>query len=193
MKTIDGHTIDETLLTGGVVIDIGCRGFAFEKEFEKCQVYSIDADESAVPYKYRYNLQTRKAIFNLAITPNDGTTTYYKLGESGYTKDIKEFTPEEGIIVESMKLNTFYEINILPFEEVDILKLDIEGGEYSILADPNFRPLPKQITVEFHDHVFPELHKEMYPKVLSNLKDLGYDLVYQRPDAPLMDCLFIRR
>lgn len=182
MKTIDGHTIDERLLTEGAVIDIGCRGFVFADYFKpRHNVYCIDPDKLQAPQGVFYD--------QCAITGYEGETVYYKLGEAGYTKDIKEFNPDESTTVRAMQLQTF--INKRRIMHIDILKLDCEGAEYTILTD-KFCNHAKQITVEFHEHAFPELHKEMYPRVLANLSR-WYDLVYQRPDAPLMDCLFVRR
>src|SRR3990167_7497480 len=134
MICVDGHTIDETLLTGGAVIDIGCRGFVFSNQLETmgCITYPIDADKLEGEY------------FQIAITPKEGKTILYRLTESSYTQEIKQFTPEEGIEVDCMPLNTFYDAYVNKLLSIDILKLDIEGGEYSILTNPEFRPLPKQ-------------------------------------------------
>jgi hypothetical protein len=53
--------------------------------------------------------------------------------------------------------------------QVDILKLDCEGSEYHILSDPNFQPIPKQISVEFHMHAHRQLHDQYYDKCIENL------------------------
>ena len=177
-KNIAGHTIGVSLLTGGNVIDLGCRDFTFAKGMRDlgCAPYCLDADPNVKSDEF--------IVINKAVTTYSGTVRYVALGESGYTSDLKECNGS--IEVECVKYSE------LTDKEYDVLKLDIEGGEYSILSDPNFKPLPKQISVEFHHHVFPEIHDKFYPLILENL-GRWYDLVYQREDAPLMDCLFVRR
>lgn len=177
-KSIAGHTIDVSLLKKGNVIDLGCRDFEFAKQMKGlgCTLFCIDADPSVKSDEFK--------VINKAVTTSNGVVRYVALGEAGYTSELKECNGS--FEVECIKYSD------LTSKEYDVLKLDIEGGEYSILSDPNFKPLPQQITVEFHHHVFPEIHDKFYPMILENLGRF-YDLVYQREDAPLMDCLFIRR
>lgn len=177
-KNIAGHTIDISIVNKGKVIDLGCRDFEFARLMTEmgCKVDCYDADVNVKSDKYK--------LTNKAVTTYNGSLVYAPLGECGYTSDLKMF--DNGVSVECIDFTN------LSKTKYGVLKLDIEGSEYGILTDPRFKPLPKQITVEFHHHVFPEIHDKMYPKILENLSK-WYDLVYQREDAPLMDCLFVRR
>lgn len=48
-------------------------------------------------------------------------------------------------------------VDVLPrIAGVDLLKMDIEGGEWAILADPRFREAPpRAIVLEYHQHLCP--------------------------------------
>lgn len=185
LKRIDGHTIDISLLTKSAVIDLGCRGFSFAKELhgKGSYVLAFDADDEVF-----VNVPIGISAYNKAVTTYNGTTVFYKMGEAGFTIDVKEYHTNQANIVECVSLES-----ILP-SRYDILKMDIEGGEYAILSDPNFKSLPKQISVEFHEHTHTELHRKEFPKVLANL-NRWYDLVYimEENQFKYIDTLFIRR
>jgi FkbM family methyltransferase len=62
----------------------------------------------------------------------------------------------------------------LGHEHVDLLKMDVEGAEYEILASlRRGGALPKQLLVEFH-HRFPGVGKRRTAESIANLRDLGY-------------------
>lgn len=64
----------------------------------------------------------------------------------------------------------------LGHEDVDLLKIDVEGAEYDILdslQDVEF--LPKQLLVEFH-HRFPGIGKQRTAESIAALRGLGYKI-----------------
>jgi hypothetical protein len=66
-------------------------------------------------------------------------------------------------------------------ENVDILKLDCEGAEYIILGE-TFRPVPKMLTIEWHQHCVPEMHHRLYPKCKERLMQ-NYTMVHEIIEA----------
>jgi FkbM family methyltransferase len=64
----------------------------------------------------------------------------------------------------------------LGHEQVDLLKMDVEGAEYSILeglaADTK---LPRQLLVEYH-HRFPGIGKQRTADSINRLRELGYKI-----------------
>ncbi len=57
-------------------------------------------------------------------------------------------------------------------EEIDILKIDIEGGEYALLSDPRFADLKcKVITMEWHNT---REYPDGYQWCVSRLEELNY-------------------
>jgi FkbM family methyltransferase len=59
---------------------------------------------------------------------------------------------------------------------VDLLKIDIEGGEWTILADPRFLAIPaRAIVVEYHSHLCPEADPER--AATNRLVEAGYTVI----------------
>lgn len=198
-KTIGGHTFDESLLTSdGVIIDVGCRGFEFADYFKDTHnTYCVDPDEKvfdgifSLPYKIN---------LNLAISDKAGFTTYYPNGEATMIREVDPDPTYPHIdkkYSKTCKTITMADLYKITGENVDILKLDCEGAEYIILGE-TFKPIPKQITVEFHHHCVPELHRQKYKSIIERLsKDytMHNDVWEQRHGCGynFWDTLFIRK
>lgn len=180
MITIAGHTIDETLLSDGVIIDVGCRYFDFANYFTGRKVYCIDPDPDV------FFDQHNHVNLNLAIDSKKGESFYYRNGESTCLCDVYQPLPHMYTPCKTITMQDLYEIT---GENVDVLKLDCEGSEYMILTE-GFKPIPKQITVEFHNHLVPDLHRKQIDLVMSIVLKY-YDLVYHHESG--MDNLFIRK
>jgi FkbM family methyltransferase len=181
LVTISGHTFDQSILNGWVVIDVGCRDFEFASNFRKCEVFCIDPDPDVFVGAPR-----NVTCLNVAISDKNGKSTYYRNGEMSVLTDI--YKPYAHLYTEckTITMDHLYEMTG-PY--VDLLKLDCEGAEYIILGD-GFKPIPKQISVEFHKHTVPEYHELHYQKCLDNLLKY-YDKVYEH--KTLMDTLFVRK
>jgi FkbM family methyltransferase len=193
MITIDDHTFDERLLTGGWVIDAGCRGWKFSHycwQKHRSKVLGIDIDDfggsEAVTFKH--------AAFT--ATPGQTEAYFFGNGTGNFIKGINgvpensESRPCETKTVPCITLQDIYnEIGT----DIDLLKLDIEGAEYAILE--NIEPIPKQITVEFHEHCHKNLHDLYIDKIMSHLCKHYHCNLYIRewPQYKYMDCLFIRK
>ena len=64
----------------------------------------------------------------------------------------------------------------LGHNRVDLLKIDVEGAEYSILDGLNAAVnLPKQLLVEYH-HRFPGIGKQRTADNIEHLRELGYKI-----------------
>ena len=84
-----------------------------------------------------------------------------------------------------------------PIDANDLLKVDIEGAEWDLfdsLSDEDFAKIG-QITVEFHDFVFPSM-RERSEKIIKRLKDMGFSFISKEKHwhhgTPYGDCLFYR-
>jgi hypothetical protein len=158
VKVIAEHSVDLDLLSGGICIDVGCRGFQFSEAMRDLglEVWAFDIEDMPAPDHINF---VKGAML-----------TEYKAVRYVDTKDLQaKFISTDGIEVQGhdikIWLNNYKEIGV----EVDILKLDCEGSEYLILSDPNFQPIPKQISVEFHMHCHRSLHDQYYDKCMENL------------------------
>lgn len=189
MINIGGHSIEESLLGDGVIIDIGCRDFTFSKHFKGRTVYAVDVDGDV------FN-ESPEGIncLNVAISDKSGVSSYYRNGEGTCLKEIDPDQNHPFVPCLTMTMDELYEIT---GTNVDILKLDCEGAEYVILGE-GFKPIPKQISVEFHHHTVPELHKEKIDSILERLSEhyTVHGIVWEKMhgcDFNFWDVLFIKK
>jgi len=201
MITIDQHTFDHTLLTGGWVIDAGCRGFNFTNYcLDRTKVYALDIEDfSQSPDVSIVGSYFSQFIFkHAALTTHSGQTEahYFGNGTGNFIKGINEQpgnTPDrpcENKVVKCITLDDIYkEVGT----NIDVLKLDIEGAEYGVME--NMAPIPKQITVEFHEHTVKALHDNYIGKILNHLCKYYHLNLYIKewPQYKFMDCLFVRK
>lgn len=192
---VGGHTFAPKLLKDGVIIDVGCRGFTFFDYFPDKPVYCIDPDRKV--FEGRPN---SIGYMNVAISDKAGETTYYENGEATMIRELDPDPTYEHIdqkYKNTCKTITMDDLYKITGENVDLLKLDCEGAEYLILGE-TFRPVPKQISVEFHHHCVPETHAKHYQSIIERLsKDytMHNDVWEQRHGCGynFWDTLFIRR
>src|SRR5687767_14298199 len=127
MRTIDGHTFDERLLSGLWVIDAGARGFNFTDEMvcysEK--VYAIDIDN--FPHEWaRDDLKFNHAA--LMAYNGEVEAHYFGNGTGNFVKGINE-QPYNGedrpCETKKVKAITLQDIYNEIGTDIDLLKLDI--------------------------------------------------------------------
>lgn len=202
--TIDQHTFCPDLLTEtGWLIDVGCRGFNFSnwmienapryyyKDYN-FNVYAIDIEHFEKP-------QNVTIFKQAALTNYKGSVEgyFYGNGTGNFIKGINGkpgSTEDRPVRYETVPTITLKDIYAEIGKDIDLLKLDIEGSEYMVL-DQSFEPIPKQITVECHEHCHRELHDKYWPEIFERLcKDYHASLyISEWPQYKFMDCLFIRK
>jgi len=83
-------------------------------------------------------------------------------------------TKDQAIEVPVKKIKTIMEE--LQHSKIDVLKMDIEGAEYSVIRDMESMNIrPKQLLVEFH-HRFPNVGIGETKAAIGILKKMGYGL-----------------
>ena len=181
MTNVHGHTVDLSLIGDGSIIDIGARGFEFARYFSDKEVFCVDADP-----KVFVDYPPHVTIMNYAIAEENKEVTLYRNGEMTVLTDIYEGLEHERFTVQGITMNDLYKMT---GENIDLLKLDCEGAEYFIIGK-DFRPVPKQISIEFHRHMYPDLHAKEFQNVLNILFKDYYCAYFHET---LMDCLFVRK
>lgn len=138
------------------------------------KVYSLEPDTVAFDELKRnveINSFTNVKIFNKAFSEKNGTvkigSDYSKLGGSGSSI----FQEKNSIIIESVTLNTFFEL-----EEIEInsfLMLDVEGAEYLLFDDYNFfKKFKPTVLLSLHLSFLNDINYEHLIKKLYNLQDI---------------------
>lgn len=158
LRTIHEHTIDVDLLTGGVCIDAGCRGFLFSEAMRDLgeEVIAFDIQDMEPPEGikfYQCAISTKKTL--VQITESKDPQGVNIVGKGG------------GDWIASIDINDVYEQQ--KDKVIDVLKMDIEGMELLVLSDPNFQPIPRQLSIEWHIHCHRKLHDKYYNACMNNL------------------------
>lgn len=138
IKEFAEHSIEINYLTGGICIDAGCRGFQFSEAMRDLglKVLALDIEDMEVPEGITF---VKAALWDKA------EEVRYVDTEDKQAK----FISEEGTI--KVQATTLEDLYLLVGENIDVLKLDIEGCEWQVLMGMK-RPVPKQITFELHQH-----------------------------------------
>lgn len=172
-----GHTIDVDLLPEApVILDAGCRGFAFSKDIlslrPKARIIAFDPDPlifnphiDRLDY-WRLGLvagQQRLTDY-VSTTKSSGDGGANFITDPGSVIDGKVTRQESGWEFSDFELHTVACVNIqgvmrlAEVEHFDVVKLDIEGQEFPVLENwPG--PIATQISVEFHDFTGPMKHR----------------------------------
>ena len=73
-------------------------------------------------------------------------------------------------------------MNELGHDQIDILKMDIEGAEYEVVEDIRKSEIrPRQILIEFH-HRFPGVGIAKTREAIKRIKSMGYYLFSVSPN-----------
>lgn len=203
MIQIAEHTIEETLINkDGWVLDLGCVNFSFSKEVKKyCNnVLCLDPNPTIreVP---------EGVIFeNAAIITGDESEIEFYI-----YNDVQTFSllnPKQDLfqLVNKIKVPSVNIKSLMEkygIEKFELIKVDIEGGEYELLKSWDWS-ISKQFSVEFHDFRFMNPHypnnekyyQELFSDKLSNFKIVTHEIT-DHPGFPLgygrnyWDSLFI--
>ena len=172
--TLAEHKVETSLINGGLAIDVGCRFFGFSQAMKDMgeTVLAFDIEDMEPPDGITFMKQ--------AVLTYNGKVSFDPHRDKQATHI--RFDGNKGALdVECVSLNTIYRAN--EGKEIDILKLDCEGAEYFILSDPDFQPIPKQISFEMHMHAQPELHRMFYDKCIANLSKYYTPVSHEKTEA----------
>lgn len=187
IQCVAEHSIDIDLLNKGVCFDIGCRGFLFSTAIRDMglQVVAFDLEPMEAPPGITF--------LPYAVSNFDGDGFYNDTAD----QQAKHLSTT-GIRVPVIDINSLFANIADKAEHVDVLKLDAEGTEYLILSDPRFLPVPKQISVEFHEHCHKDLHDKYFDACVENLLKHYVAVKHDRTQAygagwNYWDSLFIKK
>jgi FkbM family methyltransferase len=161
-----------------VVLDLGGHaGFTtlyFARRFPEARIVVMEPDHyraNQIRKHLRVNhLLPRVDVLEAAASTRNGKARLSAMGSSSYV----------GTEGEEVQLVDVF--SLLPSDRIDILKMDIEGGEYEILGDPRFEKLaPPVIAMEWHRTAEHEDGREW---CIQRLQDLGYEVRQEIQDVP---------
>lgn len=163
-STFDWNSIDNE----GCVVDLGCLYWDWSKFWLGVKrVIGIDPFETTTPIGAE--------LFNGVLGPLDCNVTMNKPNNNENEGTI-DYNLNNGDVFEMLSWKTFcerYNIN-----KVSILKINIEGSEYSFLDSLDESDFSKinQIVISFHDWLNPEF-KPLTDSSIELLKKNGYTVI----------------
>jgi FkbM family methyltransferase len=186
MKTVehsDWHFNPCALDGSAVIYSLGVgEETAFDEELIAAygaEVHAFDPTPSTLAWLETVQLPDAFRFYPWAVTASDGTLTlYHRVKKNGSrSKAMLTMVPEAGAEDDAIHVPAYCLASIrekLDHDQIDLLKMDIEGAEYEVLdslIDSEIRPT--QLLVEFH-HRFPSIGKEKTTNAIQRLREIGY-------------------
>jgi hypothetical protein len=165
IEVIAEHSVDTDLLpTKAVILDLGCRGFAFTDELRRRghKVFPVDIDRFENEEYYQFAISNKSGRVGVKRTDDPQATTI-----------------TEGNEVLCMTLPEF--MDVLGTAFVDLIKIDIEGSEYEVIISLTSAPAT-QLSIEFHLHTGVYKINEL-TQMVKHLEALGYTAVQHEKTA----------
>jgi FkbM family methyltransferase len=177
VETIHWHTLlPKYLGPHSRVLDLGANYGHFAKAItDRFGCHCVAVEPSPVPYE-AIKVHDRISKLQLAIGERSGTMAF-RIDENALASSLSEDSDDESLIVNVETLpELFFKLN---WNQIDLLKVDIEGAEIGMLSsctDGFLQHHVAQISIEFHDFcgiTAPEIVKAS----LDRLQRIGFHYV----------------
>ena len=180
---VSGVGPDTAIFSFGAGDDISFDLAAIERF--GCNVLVFDPTPKSVAWMNTQALPEQLTFHPIGIGESDGETRLYSPPNPEHVSFAVNPTPSAkqqfSITANVMRLESI--VAHLAPEPPDILKLDIEGFEYRVIADILSGPIrPAQLLVEFHHRKYGFDFSDTAHSVAS-LKDAGYSIFHVSPSG----------
>jgi FkbM family methyltransferase len=160
--------------------NIGLSILVFKKLYPEARIIGFEA-EPLTFVKLTSNIERnglRDVVLNhCALTDKDGSVEFYRtknvrdknVMDTIHSSLKRERKAGESVFVPARRLSSFIT------EEIDMLKLDVEGAEVSVLqdlTDTGRLPMIRQIHLEYHHHI--DSKEDKLSSMLGMLEDQGF-------------------
>lgn len=140
-------------------------------------VHAFDPTPKSIEWVKGQGFPSNFVMHEYGLAAFDGVVSFNPPENSDHVSHTlldRSSTKAESISVPVKRLGTI--MKELGHDQIDLLKMDIEGAEYDVLIDiskSDMRPL--QILVEFH-HRFPNVGIQKSKEAIERLRSMGYQL-----------------
>ena len=140
-------------------------------------VHAFDPTPKSIEWVKRQAFSDRFVMHDFGIASFDGVVSFNPPEDPSHVSHTlldRPATKEQAISVSVKRLPTI--MKELGHDQIDILKMDIEGAEYDVIDDVKSSDIrPQQILVEFH-HRFPGVGLHKTKIAIEKIFSMGYSL-----------------
>jgi FkbM family methyltransferase len=147
------------------------------------QVHAFDPTPRSIQWVQSQTLPDQFVFHGYGVADFDGTCSFLPPKDPNHVSHtmMPRDSPWPAIEAPVYRLSTI--MKMLGHSEIDLLKMDIEGAEYEVLADLLAGKIrPQQILVEFH-HRWPEIGLESTREAIRGLNQVGYRIFNISPSG----------
>lgn len=176
----------DRLNSQSTIIDVGC---GFEAEFSvtlinkhNLKAFAVDPTHKHAPYlkKIEEKYPSNFVHLQYALSAENGSTVFYEAEncESGSLLNSHQNVLNDTITEYDVTLIDLPELlKITGLQKVDLLKIDIEGAEYTLFNDKNIEALNsvEQLFVEFHHISVKNYSKKDTLKIVKQIENAGFN------------------
>lgn len=141
-------------------------------------IHAFDPTPKSLAWLARQDLPPQFIAHPVGLSDEEGTLKFYPPANDDWVSHslIDNKSGREALEVPVKPLASLMED--LSHEHIDILKMDIEGAEYSVIEALVTSPIrPGMLLVEFH-HRFPEQNIRKTQNAISSLRKVGYKVFH---------------
>lgn len=178
-----GWPLLETTPRGAVVYSFGIgEDISFDLgaiERFGCVVHGFDPTPKSLAWLKEQALPEQFAFYPVGIAAEDGEAEFFAPAVEGFVSFSASPAVQgaRSIRAKVMRLETIIKKFNLP--PPDILKMDIEGFEYDVIADILAGPVrPHQLLIEFHHGMYDGIGEDKTNNIVDALRYAGYNLFY---------------
>jgi len=142
-------------------------------------VHAFDPTPKSIVWVTSNNLSNNFKMHNVGIAAFDGEMTFYPPDNPSHVSHTiykRSEAAHDPISFPVKRLSTV--MKELGHSHIDVLKMDIEGAEYSVIDDLLKSGIrPQQMLIEFH-HRFNNVGVGMTRKAIGTIRKMGYGIFY---------------
>lgn len=185
-----GWSIPRNILNeNSVVVDIGLgENISFSTSIidkYQCTVHGFDPTPKSISYIEKINIPKFK-FHDLGISTRKGIVDFFLPNDSNHVSATSKKQSHTGSKVIQVNMTTLKDLfKILNANQIDLLKVDIEGSEYDLFSDRSFLENLNKVNIlciEFH-HRWKHFGAHSTNDVVSKLTDLGFTCTWGNPET----------